>query len=56
MKSITIKDAITGKKLIKVFHNKEGYFVESRSDIASFDCLIITDEKERITVPIRRAL
>lgn len=56
MKSVTIKDPITGKKLIKVFHNKEGYFVDARSDVLSFDCLIITDEKERITIPIRRAL
>lgn len=53
MKSITIKNALTGEKLIKVYRTKKGYFVEARNDMIPFDCLIITEDKERITVPVR---
>ena len=54
MKSITIKDPLTGAKLIKVWHNKKGYFVESRNDVQAFTCLIVADDGEKITVPIHR--
>ena len=54
MKSITIKDPLTGAKLIKVWHNKKGYFVESRNDVQGFTCLIVADDGEKITVPIHR--
>ena len=54
MKSVTIKDPLTGAKLLKIHHNKKGYFVEARNDVQPFTCLIVTDEGERITVPIHR--
>ena len=54
MKSITIKDSLTGAKLLKVFHNKKGYFVEARNDVQPFTCLIVTNDGEKITVPIHR--
>lgn len=54
MKSITIKDPLTGAKLIKVSHNKKGYFVESRNDVQPFTCLIVADDGEKITVPVHR--
>ena len=54
MKSITIKDPLTGAKLIKVFHNKKGHFVEARNDVQAFTCLIVADDGEKITVPMHR--
>lgn len=54
MKSITIKDPLTGAKLIKISHTKKGYFCEFRNDQAPFDCLIVTDDKERINIPARK--
>ena len=54
MKSVTIKDARTGAKLIKVSHDKKGYFVESQGIVADFDCLIVCNNRERVTIPVRR--
>jgi len=54
MKSITIKDPLTGAKLIKVLHNKKGYFVESRNDVQPFTCLIVADDGEKINAPVHR--
>lgn len=54
MKSVTIKDPLTGAKLLKVFHNKKGYFVETRNDVQPFTCLIVAEDGERITVPVHR--
>lgn len=56
MKSVTIKDARTGAKLIKVYHNKNGYFVESLGVVTDFDCLIVCNSKERITIPVRQKM
>ncbi len=54
MKSITIKDSTTGQKLIRVYHSKNGYYVESRSDLFAFDCLIICNDRQKINIPVRR--
>lgn len=53
MKSITLKDPETGEKLIKVFHNKKGYFFETRTDVKPVDCLIVTDNNSQIYIPAR---
>lgn len=54
MKTIIIKDALTGQKLISVKSTKKGYFVEARDDLIPFDCVIVLESKERITVPMRK--
>lgn len=54
MKSITIKDPMTGEKLIKVYR-KDGYtYVDKLSTVADIDVLIVFNDKSRMTIPVRK--
>lgn len=53
MKSVTIKNPRTGEKLIKVSHTPKGYFAEALTTLGAIDCVIVADNNERITIPVR---
>lgn len=54
MKSVTIYEAGTKKKLYKISHDTKGYFAEALSGLVPFNCVIVTANKERITIPVRQ--
>ena len=54
MKSVTIKDSSTGKKLIKVYMKKSVPYCEALRGLVDFDVLIITENNERITIKMRQ--
>ena len=53
MKSVTIKDN-AGRKLVKVIQKKGEYLVETRNDIRDLDILIVTDNNQRVKIPVRK--
>ena len=53
VKSVTIKDN-AGRKLVKVIQKKGEYLVETRNDIRDLDILIVTDDNQRVKIPVRK--
>lgn len=54
VKSITIKEPILGTKLIKIVFKNGKVTVEAINSVVPFDCLIVYEDKERLTIPVRR--